>query len=126
MKKKCLICGVILHGRVDKKFCSDNCRNKYHNSLNPDASKYIRRVNYVLRKNRRILLELNRKGIENISKTFLAQTGFDFNFLTSKYQNKNGEICLFCYEIGYKENHDGLFSVVEKKDLKMPIYSFYE
>jgi hypothetical protein len=83
-------------------------------------------VNYILRKNRRILLELNQKGIENISKSFLMQAGFDFNFITSIYHNKNGEKYLFCYEIGYKDNHDGLFTIVEKKGTKSLIDNFYE
>ena len=29
--KKCLSCGKLLKGRVDKKFCDDYCRNNYNN-----------------------------------------------------------------------------------------------
>ena len=34
MEKKCLECESPLVGRVDKKFCSDYCRNSYNNKIN--------------------------------------------------------------------------------------------
>ena len=39
MEKRCLECNDVLHGRSDKKFCSDACRNTYNNkkkSINPE------------------------------------------------------------------------------------------
>ena len=112
MKKKCLICGSLLHGRIDKKFCSDYCRNRYHNSMNASESKYIRHVNYNLRKNRRILQKLSQQGIEEIHRSVLLRAGFDFNYIT-KMSNKNGACHYYCYEHGYKENCNGLLSLVE-------------
>ena len=35
MNNKCLHCGEKLIGRVDKRFCDDQCRNTWHNS-NPN------------------------------------------------------------------------------------------
>jgi predicted nucleic acid-binding Zn ribbon protein len=29
----CIFCGKVTKGRPDKKFCSDNCRNTYHNRI---------------------------------------------------------------------------------------------
>lgn len=54
-EKTCLACDKPLKGRLDKKFCDDYCRNNYNNRLNSDQSNYVRNVNNILRKNRRIL-----------------------------------------------------------------------
>ena len=32
--KECLECGVLVKGRIDKKFCSDYCRNSFNNKVN--------------------------------------------------------------------------------------------
>ena len=42
MEKQCLECGTAIRGRADKKFCSDQCRNQYNNTLNRDANNYVR------------------------------------------------------------------------------------
>jgi hypothetical protein len=47
-------------GREDKKFCSDGCRNAYNNKINKDSN-YMRNTNK-LRKNYRVLSELNLEG----------------------------------------------------------------
>ena len=44
MQKKCPECGDKIVGRIDKKFCSDACRNSYKSFLgfyleNPETSK---------------------------------------------------------------------------------------
>ena len=41
-KKTCLECGDTFAGRVDKKFCSDGCRNTYNNKINKDSKNLIR------------------------------------------------------------------------------------
>ena len=56
--KLCLECETPLIGRIDKKFCNDMFRNSYNNLLNKDANEYVRKVNVILRKNRRILSSL--------------------------------------------------------------------
>jgi len=60
--RKCQECAQLLKGRKDQKFCSDYCRNTFNNRLNEDATNYVRRINNILRKNRRILASLNPKG----------------------------------------------------------------
>ena len=58
MERNCLECGRSLIGRSDKKFCSDDCRTNHNNKQNSDQTNYIRRVNNILRKSRRILVQL--------------------------------------------------------------------
>ena len=55
----CLECQEKLVGRRDQKFCCDYCRNTYNNRQNEDANAVVRKINSILRKNRRILSKLN-------------------------------------------------------------------
>ena len=59
---QCIVCKKDMFGRSDKKYCSDHCRSAYYNQLNKDANNFVRNVNNTLRKNRRILKELNPSG----------------------------------------------------------------
>jgi hypothetical protein len=99
--KTCLYCGKPLHGRSDKKFCDDQCRNSYNNQLNSDSSNYVRNINNILRKNRRIMEELNVDGKTKLSKTKLLEHGFNFNYFTNTLITKTGKTYYFCYEHGY-------------------------
>lgn len=102
--KTCLSCGTTIKGRADKKFCDDQCRNAYNNSLNSDANNYVRNINNILRKNRRILEELNTEpgGITSVPKAKLLQKGFMFDYLTHILHTKAGKTYHFCYEHGYQ------------------------
>lgn len=102
MKKQCLDCGSVLIGRSDKKFCSDFCRSNFHNRRNQSTNNYIRRVNYALRKNRRILQKFNQRGLEKVEKNILAREGFDFEYFTHVIQNRVGSRLYFCYDHGYQ------------------------
>ena len=57
--KQCPECGEKIIGRTDKKFCSDGCRNTYNNRMNKDQKNLMRNINNRLRKNWRILEQLN-------------------------------------------------------------------
>ena len=77
MEKKCPECGAPIKGRIDKKFCSDLCRNAYNNKQNSDTTNYMRTVNNILRKNRRLLQEKVEKGNgkANVHKEKLQEKG---------------------------------------------------
>ncbi len=109
-------CERELHGRSDQKFCSDQCRNTYNNSLNADNNNFIRKVNYILRKNRRILKELNSGGKTKVYRKQLIIAGFDFNYFTSTYTTKKGNIYYFCYEEGYLMLGDDMLVLVRKME----------
>jgi predicted nucleic acid-binding Zn ribbon protein len=118
IKKVCPECGDAINGRIDKIFCSDQCRNEYNNRKNQDASSFIRRVNYALRKNRRILEELNPDGKKKVSKAKLLNRGFDFRFLTNIYRTKAGNTYYFCYEHGYLPINEKFFKLLRKDEYK--------
>ncbi len=113
-QKLCLECGEPLIGRVDKKFCSDYCRNAYHNRQNRASNAMIRNINNKLKKNWRILSELNPEGKTKIPKKRLAEKGFDFEYVTGIYKTKKNDIYYYVYDQGYLELDNGYLMLVKK------------
>ena len=114
MQKTCLECGEKIVGRVDKKFCSDYCRNAHHNNLNKDRKNLVRNVNNLLRKNYRILEEFNPNEKTTISKNKLLARGFNFEYLTSIYTTKTGKVYYFVYDQGYLPLENEIYALVKR------------
>jgi predicted nucleic acid-binding Zn ribbon protein len=112
----CLNCNAEIKGRIDKRFCNDYCRNIYHNNLNKDSTNYIRNVNNILRKNRRILKKLNPVDKAKIREIKLMEEGFNFAYHTNIYSTKKGGTYYYCYDLGYIKHDDGWLTLVYKKD----------
>jgi hypothetical protein len=112
----CIECSAEFKGRIDKKYCSDQCRTAFNNRLNSDETTYVRNVNNILRKNRRILIELNPEGKNRVSGSKLKAKGFDFNYFTSTYLTKEGAQYFYCYEQGYLPIEKDFYLLVIKKD----------
>ena len=101
MKRCCLHCGEEFSGRADKKFCSDYCRSAYNYNTRSEDYAYVKRVNYVLRKNWNILKEVNPEGKSKLKKSRILNKGFNFNYHTNTYTNKNGVTYYYIYNMGY-------------------------
>lgn len=114
MSKTCLECDEKIVGREDKKFCSDGCRNAYNNKRNKDQNNLMRNINNKLRKNYRILSKLNPESKTKTSRSKLISKGFDFDFFTSIYTTKNGNIYYFLYDQGYMAIESDEFVLVKK------------
>lgn len=112
----CLECGETIRGRVDKRFCSDGCRSNFHNRANSDETNFIRNINNVLRKNRRILAEMNTDGKTNIHRDKLLEKGFKFSYFTNEYRTRAGKVYRFCYEQGYLETDNGYLTLVIRQE----------
>ncbi len=112
----CLECGEPIHGRSDKKFCSDQCRTTYHNRLHAESNQYIRRINAILKKNRAILAQLNPDGKAKVSRNKLLSLGFNFNYHTNIYDTKTGNRYYFCYDMGYLPIAHNLFFLVHRQE----------
>jgi hypothetical protein len=112
--KTCLECGDKLMGREDKKFCSDGCRNQYNNKLNKDVNNLMRNINHKIRKNYRILNELNPEGKTKTTKNKLISMGFDFQYITSVYHTKTGNTYYFLYDQGYMVLENDWYMLVKK------------
>ncbi len=114
MLKSCLECGEKIVGREDKKFCSDGCRNAYNNKINKDSTNFMRNINNKLRKNYRILSELNVEGKSKTTRTKLLSKGFDFEFFTNILNTKSGNTYYFLYDQGYLPLENDIFMLVKK------------
>ncbi|KDN56582.1 hypothetical protein [Flavobacterium seoulense] len=114
MSKNCLECGEKIIGREDKKFCSDGCRNAYNNKMNKDSNNIMRNINNKLRKNYRILTELNVDGKSKTTKTKLLGKGFDFDFFTNILKTKTGNTYYFLYDQGYMLLENDFYILVKK------------
>ena len=101
MDRKCLECGEKVIGRIDKKFCSDYCRNTYNNKVNKESKNLIRNINNRLRKNYKVLSELNKSGKTKVTRNKLYDHGFDFQLFTSIYTTKTGNMYYYVYDQGY-------------------------
>ena len=100
----CLECSEPLRGRFDKKFCGDSCRNVYNNRVNGNVNNYVRNVNNVLRKNRRILDSLFKMGDKQIHKGILIEMDFNFQYFTHKKINRESTTyCIYDYEYTTKD-----------------------
>lgn len=111
---KCLECGTEIYGRTDKKFCSDGCRNTYNNKHNRDSTNLMRNINNKLRKNYRILAEINTEGKTKTTKNKLLAEGFNFDYITEFIVYKNGSEYRFVYDQGYKFLEDDFILLVKK------------
>lgn len=116
MDKECIECGDSINGRVDKKYCSDLCRNSYNNKVNSCSSVHIRNINSILKKNRRILEELVPEQTSKASKSKLLQKGFNFSYHTSIYTTRKGLSYYFCYEYGYLPLENEYYFLVKQKE----------
>jgi predicted nucleic acid-binding Zn ribbon protein len=106
--RRCLTCGEIFVGRIDKKFCTDQCRNSFNNSRKRLNEKRIIAVNSILRRNRKILRQFNPEGKTTIRREYLEKLNFNFKFHTHTFVTVNGNKYKFCYEYGYFEMEDGI------------------
>jgi len=114
MTKSCLECGENIVGRGDKKFCSDGCRNTYNNKINKDSTNFMRNVNNKLRKNYRILLELNTEGKTKSTRAKMLSKGFDFDLITNILHTKTGNTYYFLYDQGYLPLDNDNYMLVKK------------
>lgn len=114
--KTCESCGDKLHGRADKRFCSDQCRTAFHNTYNRDVTNFMRNISNMLRKNRRILASINTSGKAKTTKTQLLDLGFKFGYFTNLYVTKGGRTYYFCFDQGYIDIGEGKYAIVTKQE----------
>lgn len=115
--KICVFCGFELKGRADKKFCDDQCRTSYNNRLKNDTT-FMRNINNLLRKNRRIMQECiqSRDGKARLGRKKLTEKGFNFSYHTHTYTTKAGATYIFCYEYGYLPLENDFVMLVKRNE----------
>ena len=113
-ERKCLECGEKVVGRIDKKFCSDYCRNTYNNKVNKESKNLIRNINNRLRKNYKVLTELNKSGKTKVTRNKLYDRGFDFQLFTSIYTTKAGSSYYYVYDQGYLALENDYYLLIKR------------
>jgi hypothetical protein len=112
---QCLFCSkTIRAGRSDKKFCDMNCKDAYHNEQKIVEAAEIRKINLILKKNRRILKQLFKPASpeQNYSRELLLKEGFQFGFQTHVVVTKRlAYEIVFCYDYGFREMGPGLYQL---------------
>jgi predicted nucleic acid-binding Zn ribbon protein len=116
MKRHCLECGSEIQGRTDKRFCSPDCRATQYNRENRLKTNFMRNVNNILRKNRRILEKYNPDGKAKVAKSKLLEDGFKFSYFTNTYETRAGKIYYFCYEQGYLPIDNDWYALVVRQE----------
>jgi len=112
-KRICKECGRTFHGRSDKQFCDDGCRNQFHNRLNSDANNYVRNVNNILRRNRRILETVIHRGRTYVEREELLASGFDFAYHTRVDYAAEGKM-YYCYDFAYSISSSDMVVIKSK------------
>ena len=126
MENVCLECGSQLIGRLDKKFCTDQCRYLYNNKQKRQHEAGIQNINRILRKNRSILKSLNPVGKTTVRRSLLENKGFEFDFFTHTYRSKGGSLYYFVYEYGYGLEQDEKIVLVTYQNYMNPkIHSLF-
>lgn len=112
--KICQECSAPIRGRADKKFCDDQCRSVYHHkSLSIDNNE-VRRINYQLRRNRKVLSEFLVNGKRTrVPLTSLVEAGFNFRYFTHESKSKDGKAITVCYDFGFIRKADGFCEVMK-------------
>lgn len=112
----------MLKGRTDKRYCDDYCRSAYNNQRQSklQGANFLRKVNSILRKNRRLLEELFVAGeaAGRVPAAVLVRKGFNFNYLTGVLVDQEGYIYYFCYEYGYKIIGKGYYCIIRHMEIR--------
>lgn len=109
----CLECGDrIRYGRIDKKYCCDDCRTRHHNAMAKKSRSFRRRVMKILLRNYDVLDGLIRSGIESIDLLDITAMGFAPGFVTSC--SRSGKHDLYsCFDIKYIMTRTRVYSIMK-------------
>ena len=108
---ECLECGKeIQYGRTDRKFCSEDCKNKYHNNMHKYSRSVHIRVLNGIEKNYNILCRLYRSHVPSIDIGDLIALGFRTEYSTGYRKYKRHDEYR-CFEFKYYITRNRLFGL---------------
>lgn len=109
----CLECGDrIRYGRSDKKFCSDECRNRNYNERSKKSRSYKRRVIGILLRNYDILEGLLNSDVSSADLMGLVSSGFVPSLMTSSRKCGAHYEC-GCFDIRYIMTQTRIYSIAK-------------
>lgn len=113
-ERRCIVCGRPFTGRSDKKFCSDLCRNEFHNERRRKETVDMARLNKSLLHNRIVLLRHSASGC--VPRRTLALDHFNFELYTSVRRRFLRPTLFSCYEYSYFITRDGIVHISNMSD----------
>ena len=119
----CLECGdKIKYGRTDKKFCSDDCRNRHHNEKQKESRAYRRKVLAILAKNYDLLDALIKMGVDSADFANLVTLGFTPDVVTFCHRSRRHDDYA-CFDIKYKMSESRIYSISKIQNVSLPLHS---
>ena len=98
---RCLECGTDLsYGRKGRKFCSDKCKNDWHNRENHLARTVHLTIISSLNRNYEVLMRINRMGMPSVNLEDLVKMGFNPAIFTG-HRIIKGHNQYSCFEFDY-------------------------
>jgi len=98
----CLQCGKPVHGRAGKKFCSEKCKNEWHNITTKRSRLARGRIITALSHNHSLLEKAVREGMLSIDLMTLENMGFRPDYMTGYTPGRNGAAgTCRCFDISY-------------------------
>jgi len=109
-EKHCENCNrPIYHGRTDRRFCNDGCRNSFNRKKTAESAiadhENLPEIFRIIKNNYAILKTFNIPADTEVTAWFedkkdLVDSGYNFKFLTSSFTDSSGNIFRCCFEYG--------------------------
>lgn len=109
-QQTCLECGREFYGRKDKKFCSDECKNHFHNQEKRAGKRFRDRILTDLCSNYELLETLLKNRISVISLCDFEAMGFKPSVITG-YSKVKGHNEFRCFDIKYCQSPNRIFNI---------------
>lgn len=117
MDRFCSECNKVLVGRIDKKFCTDQCRTSYNNKPENRSNDTIRNINRVLVNNRRILESIvGNKSEVRTSRVMLISRGYEPEFCTHQLLKEDGTAKTGCYDFVLENESENKLKIYRMLD----------
>ena len=111
----CLQCGGAVYGRQDKKFCSEKCKNAYHNHQASDFRKLKNDTLSYISGNYEILDRLEKNKIRSISIDRIKELGFREGVATGHRLGRFNHLEESCFDIIYYRTPMEIFNIHRKQ-----------
>ena len=119
----CLECGdKIRYGRIDKKFCCEECKNRHYNKLARSSRAYRRKIMARLARNYQILEQMIKSGEESVELTDLVSAGFTPESVTGYHKNRFKSDEYWCFDIKYMMTDSRVYSISKIRNVSLNLH----
>lgn len=110
-KVECLQCGKEVYGRQDKKFCSERCKNTFHNQAISLTRRMKAETLAAISDNYDILNKLEKEKIRSISIGRIKEMGFNETVSTGHRGGMFNHQEEYCFDIAYYRTSQKIFNI---------------